>query len=200
MFAVVIGDNEDGLADFCTLIQAKADYFSITFDEASPRGCTMLDVQLTAIHGHYATYVAVEPFIKPTAHGMFLEASSAHASSVHESWPIGRIRHFPNISSSDSIANRYCRYFYDKLRQQNPTHPALHTIELELDGRRYPRIRRIKHSGSWLVLPFHPQWKTEVEAAVKECYRICSSHNLPDVAPRVSWSLCGPNLFKRFRV
>ena len=118
---------------------------------------------------------------------------------MHESWPLGRVRHYPTISSTSDIAYSYCKSFYEKLKKQNPVHPALSTIELELDGRRIPRARRSKHDGSWLVLPFHPQWKSEVEAAVRACFYLLTRGNLSDVAPRVSWSLCGPHLFKKIR-
>ena len=102
-------------------------------------------------------FLVVKPYFKPTQRAPILNSSSSHLNYVHKSWPMGRYRDFEQLSSSPHYTIAAKRTFLQKLRWQQPSHPAISSLQSSLVS--VPSSGSAKRqSGSWLVLPFHPAW------------------------------------------
>ena len=125
--------------------------------------------------------------------GAILSSNSSHPYSVHKSWPSCRFKDFEVLSSSPHYALAAKRVFLNKVRRQDPLHPAIPVLQSSLVPACHSSSSK-GQLGSWMILPYHPALVPlhAVVSAIGRHWDYLSTAygrlSLPLYRPRISWA------------
>lgn len=194
LFSVFRGDKSQCLQWFHELEISCQSVFKLKLEEINESSVDFLDVTLfKGPRWRRSSHLDVRPFFKPSQRGAILSSCSSHPYSVHKSWPLCRFLDYEALSSSPHYAIAAKRVFLNKMRRQDPSHPALPVLLAALVPSCHSRTVS-SQLGSWIVLPYHPALvplQSVVHSIGKHWNHLATTYcrsSLSLYVPRISWS------------
>ena len=192
------------LMQFVSLLR-RGHPFEIACESINSHSCVFLEVEVQKTTRCFET----RPVSKPSALKVpWLSRFSAHDKSIHNAWPLARLRTRLSLCSTYKAKLLECRHFIKLSEGQNISyaaskslwnHLAQHVLRIVTP----PVDRAPKSNAIWLVLPWFPKL---VAAGLKSAARnfwtsafaldsltSAFAHNL---CIRLCWSNAVPNLTK----
>ena len=135
---------------------------------------------------------------KPSSQKVPLHSTSAHHQSVHKSWPLCRLNHFENITTSYEGCMKAKTEFVIELVNKAAGHAALPLVFQQIAGETGVIARESKPC-SWLVLPFHIAYEGERLHDILLSYRDTWPTAYAHLFPRIAWRLIEPSIQSRMQ-
>ena len=164
---------------------------------------TFLDLEITA--NHTSGRLDFRPFVKPTSLGIPLSDTSAHAPTVHLSWPLAYARRLSLCSSTSSAFGDAKSVFVRRLRRHLANERVVAAVSQWKPSLRPTTTRAdpARDSVFWVPLPYHPLWaRTKLDRflhdffsspAIVGLWALANSAHRPGPPPRfptlrIAWS------------
>jgi len=184
----VMSGKDDGLLAICGTRESRSNLFERFKGLARPfklkfvissKQATFLDLTVKKVAGR--SHPVICPYFKPSSMGIPLHHDSYHLRSVHERWPLSRVRFFEQVSTLRKDFVVAACVLYWRIADGSPGHPALNGMKKYIlsnsgDGKCNSLKNRPK---TWFRLKFHRVW---IAAEFRNVFE--------QVAERHSHSLC----------
>ena len=171
--------TEDEVRKFVSLENSKMfPKFRVKIEEMDQKEIRMLDFIVAKDKAGLRT----EAFVKPSD-AILLRSDSAHASSVHKSWPAGNMKRMADICSTRrgyqraraQLLDRYERNNLDKGVVENASKACPMRVQPH-DWKPFtgsvgdsPKIQKVPKT--WIPIPFHPLYnQCGINHVLKVCY------------------------------
>ena len=181
---------------YIDMMKRKAKYFKMKADEISVYQIHWLNLMVEKKRGALTT----RPAYKPNFMALPLAGNSTHPQHVHETWPTGLLNMMLSVCSDRSTQNLK-RVSQDLIKRLEST--AVNPNAIRKLRARNPEVRSAIRKRTpvrtWMVLPYHPIWSSEIRKAVGEfrdsCKFLVSGRDLQQLAEvHVSWKNHLPSL------
>ena len=141
------------------------------------------------------------PFLKPGALKTALSLHSGHPVAIHGAWLRAYMLRLRKRSSCLEWFNTFKSAVLERLISAGIDRAVVSMLDKQCTFT-YPvpssaeRSARQAEARSWLVLPYHPVWRSRLSKGLAEVSRAFAESELPGVAMPicVSWSLHSPSL------
>lgn len=183
--------------EFAALFKAKAQPFTIQFEQTSWESVTMMDVTLEKGKGWKKTGILdYTIFKKPSNQWQPLLCSSFHHPGVHVAWPYGQLHRITRRCSDPSIAKSEIRHFCEQYLRHTGR-------KIDWNGAATrPRQRDESTQLPRLIVPYRTAWfKTRISHICKRIWQRCKMDKLTghNGSLQVSWSLPNRHLVQQIR-
>ena len=171
-------------------IRKRRSFFKLKVDSLSRTEVPMLDVKVSkGLHYERTGMLDVSPYIKDTALRVYLHSDSCHPPASHVAWPVGRVKHYMNFSTSASDGLRSGLDFLSTMLHTCPNHSAIVGVCEAICNVKRP-MKNHRQNCSWCIIPFHPVWGNAGLGKLAESFHsfFCDL-GIPELSPRIGWRL-----------
>ena len=194
-----IGGTKDSRMRFFRILKRKAGFYKLIMESISQSSAVFLDMHVSK-GGRHGTSGLLEigSYKKPSSQKVPLHSTSAHHQSVHKSWPLCRLNHFENITTSYEGCMKAKTEFVIELVNKAAGHAALPLVFQQIAGETGVIARESKPC-SWLVLPFHIAYEGARLHDILLSYRDTWPTAYAHLFPRIAWRLIEPSIQSRMQ-
>lgn len=137
-----------------------AGFFDLKIEEVACDSIRFLDIMVNRDHDK----LVCAPFLKDASLARRLSLQSAHAPSVHRSWPSRMLKRIKELSGNKEVESSCVSEVLRRLRVDGCAVPSMQQGSLMLK-------RRFSRKASvilWLPVSFHPWWYRQVKKALRK--------------------------------